>query len=450
MKVHSVNTNYHGLYNSYAAKRENTLPSAKKEVSYDAVMNYLRISGVYNCTFGNAVKSFYAISADGTYRKFNERKTAEAELSLAKSNIAECLQGKRAQTHGYGFCYASDIEVNNENGETVIDEEKLSAKISEIRSAVDAKGAPVSIYAIDENGRYKKYPSMYRAEKDTGVSTPHIISCLNGELRKSGGYTFVKKEDFEIKDENGKTNIDYNVLKEKISILNENAIYAVRSDGTYTKYASQADAARELGVAANNISECINGIRRSIGKCFFVKAEDIELFSQGYVSINKSLLGKLTAELAAAKGPKAVYLFDSKGKYQRYDSVRYLVDNLSFNKTCVMHCLSGKYKTYKGYRIFYAEQFETFDEKGNIAVDRDKLYETSQIVNPDLKKLEKKYGKIYALRGVNVYEFDNLHKAAIELDIDEDAIIYFLNHGWNSGDGKNSINGYVFTCEKDE
>ena len=73
----------------------------------------------YNVSFSGSGRAFYAIREDGSYQRFTDRKTAENELSLAKTNIAECIQGKRNNTHGFGFIYADEIETADKNGQNM-------------------------------------------------------------------------------------------------------------------------------------------------------------------------------------------------------------------------------------------------------------------------------------------------------------------------------------------
>ena len=109
MKVHPVNQVY---IENTLCKRENGSVSNVREntLQNNAVLNYMNALSNYNISFQAAKADFYAINQDGTYKKYSDRKVAQEELSLAKSNIAECLQGKRTATHGYGFIYASKIE----------------------------------------------------------------------------------------------------------------------------------------------------------------------------------------------------------------------------------------------------------------------------------------------------------------------------------------------------
>lgn len=92
---------------------------AEQTILSNAIFNNHNIMRNCNLTFSGSGKAFYAIREDGSYQRFTDRKTAENELSLAKTNIAECLQGKRNNTHGFGFIYADEIETADKNGQNM-------------------------------------------------------------------------------------------------------------------------------------------------------------------------------------------------------------------------------------------------------------------------------------------------------------------------------------------
>ena len=568
----------------------------------------------YNISFSAQNRPFYSIDKDGNYIRFNTRKEAEEQLSLAKSNIAECLQGKRITTHGYSFFYADDIERADELGNAVVDEDKLNEKKLYFQTALESKDLPTPVYAIDKDGKYTKYESKYKAAKALGINSPRIIKCLNGTLKKTGGYTFVtpeqieqvlpnggiiidkkkveeivfksftesntqavyaidkdgfsrkfdgirkaarelgleaanisrclageqkrvgeytfvraqdieqtdknmrveidsdkikrinneslehasyvpiyaidangnikrfpnkkqaaaklgidnsalshcllgrynviknyafiKADDVESVDSSGKLSLNYDLIREKYEQANKNAVYVVHSDGSFKKFLTQTDAAKELGLRRTKISACINGESNSVKGDTFVKASDVETFENGKVIVNKSILQKFANELQR-KGTKAVYLFDRNGNYQRFGSVKEITESLKINETGIRECLSGKRVSTCGYRFVYANNFENFDNNGNLVIDYNKIDDVSLDVCPALKKYFKKYGRIYALRGVNTEEFENIRQASRALGIDEKSIIYFLRTGRNYSDGKKSVNGYVLTCEKE-
>ena len=585
-------------------------------LSNDTVLNYMQILGKYNISFCAAKADFYAINQDGTYKKYSDRKVAQEELSLAKSNIAECLQGKRTATHGYGFIYASKIETTDGNGNTIIDSEKLNAKILEIQTATQKKDTPIPIYAIDKTGKCQKFNSKYQAAKTLGISTPAVLRVLDKELKKTGGYTFVYPNEIEVDDDsseptisreklsqivfhafeesretpiyaideygkyqrfsgirkasrelevesanisrclsgnanragnyafiraeeverkdkynftvidtekirklneetkvrdsfvpiyaigldgkqkrfenkqraanalgmdiselnhclqgrynvchgyafalaedvetidaNGKIKLDYSILKDRYEEVSKTAVYAISQDGSFKKFATQTQAAEELGLSRTKITDCISGLSTRVHDKSFVKASDIETYENGNIFVNKAVIKLFANELSKPR-TKAIYCFDKQGKIKRYDSAKQVIEELQISKSGVQEVLTGKRASTKGYYFVYAENFEKRNEDGTIAVDSKKLDAIAEDINPEIRKRREQYGRIFALKDVNVYEYENLGEAARALGIDEEKIAKFLRYNTNPDDRtQNTIEGYVFTSWKDK
>lgn len=615
MKVHPINQIY---IENPLCKRENVSKSNVKinALKDSAVLNYMNALGNYNISFQAAKADFYAIKEDGTYKKYSDRKVAQEELSLAKSNIAECLQGKRTTTHGYGFIYASDIETTDKDGNPTVDIEKLNAKILEIQTSTQSKDTPIPIYAIDKTGKYQKFDSKYQAAKTLGVRTPALLRVLDKELKKTGNYTFVYPneietqeddseptisreklseiifhafeesretpiyaidengryqrfsgirkaarelnvesanisrclsgnanragnyafiraeevesknqhnftvidterirkvneatkirdsfvpiyaigingkhkrfenkqraadaigmdiselnhcmqgrynvahgysfalaEDVETIDENGKIHLNYDVLKDRYEEVSKTAVYAISQDGSYKKYATQTQAAEELGLSRTKITDCISGVSTRVHDKTFIKASDVETYENGNIFVNRTLIKRFADELSRPR-TKALYSFDTKGKMRRHESTKQATEDLSISKTSIQEVLSGKRTTAKGYYFVYAESFETQGDNGKPVVDYESLDSIAQDINPQIRKRREKHGKIFALKDVNVYEFKDIGEAARVLGIDEEKIDKYLNFNINPDNkAENTIKGYTFTTWRDK
>lgn len=614
MKISQINTiqyknNY--LLNNYDHKNSK---NNKTALSSDTILNFLNCVGNYNIKFGAAKSPFYAISSDGNYKKYTDRKQAEQELSLAKSNIAECLQGKRSSTHGYAFIYASEIEQENNTGDITVNNEKIETIVQSLKDYEVSKDKPIPVYAIDRDGNYKKFPSKNNAAKVLKINLPHIIrilnkelktskgytfvfpeeiekesanntkyvdnsmltevvfsafedsnstpvyaidkkgiyqkfpsvrnaaktlslepanisKCLNGDHKRTGNYTFIRAEEIETTDKfgnvtvdidtlekinsetqirdsfvpvysidsngnckryankrqaadflgidistlshcllgyydvingyafvkaedveqittDGETKLNYDVLKEKYEAANKNSVYAIYKDGHFEKYKTQTEAAKKLNLRRNKISDCVNGISNKVAGRIFIKASDVETFKEGNISLNMQLIKKFALELAKPS-IKAVYSFDQNGIATRYSSSKEASETLLISASRVKNCLLGNTKVSNGYRFIYAKNFEHIDSDGKLVVDYDKIDAISDEINPENKRLIKKYGKIFAIKGVNVYEYKDIREASRALEISQDEIIYMLKNGRNRKDGTNTLKDCVFTSEKD-
>lgn len=613
MIVHPINFSL--SFNYKARNEKQPKKQQPKELRENLILNFFSAQSNYNISFCASKSNFYCIFPDGTYKKYSDRKKAQEELQLAKTNIAQCLQKKRSITRNYGFVFANEIEKTDENGQTIIDNEKLEAEIKRIKDAQKSKDKPIPIYAIDKNGQYTRFESKYKASKTLDIDIRHIAQvlskelnktaeytfvypdeieteiengktivdrkklseivsnafenkrlvpiyaidekgryqkysgiriaarelsletanisrCLKGESKRVGNYTFVKADEVETEltggkiivderkikeindnslikesyvpiyainafgkckrfkstkgaakeleiddtairhclqgkyktihgfafikadkieseDENGKRLINHDILKSKFEEVNKSAVYAIYPDGSYEKFATTSQAAEKLGLRRTKITDCLSGISTRVSGRTFVKASDIDTYDNGNIYVNKALLKKFAQEVAKPK-VKAVYSFDTNGNYKRYESTKQLCETLSLSKTGVIDCLTGKKDFIKGYKIIYAENFESLNEDGETVIDYEKIDGISEEINPRIKKEISKYGKIYALKDVNVRTFDNIFTAARELEIDINVLRHYLKHGLNPEDKTNTIKGYTFTSEKDE
>ncbi len=388
----------------------------------------------------------YSIDKNGNYQRYPRLIDAAAANSADTGLILKALRKEIKRAKNLAWAYAADVEYIDENNNIRPDVQKLEAINRESLAAQD-NGVPV--YTVDYNGKLTKYKSSQAAASSLGVHYHTVLRALNGEINTVKGTSLVRADEVENKDENGKIVLDSGVLKEKWELANKNSIYALYKDGTYKKYISVHKASEESETGKSSIKNCLNGRSGSTKDgVTFVRASDVEHWDKDRVVVDTTLIGKLTKQLAAA-GVRPVYVFSSDGNWRRFSDVKEVTQSGEFAAAGVSRALSGRIEKYKGHKFFYADEFETYDKEGKPVINYDKLDETACEINPEIKKRIKKYGKIYALKGVDVFEHENIRKAARELGEDENLIVYFLEHGINPLDGSNTINGYVFSSEKD-
>ncbi|MGM9994547.1 MAG: hypothetical protein ACI37R_07460 [Candidatus Avigastranaerophilus sp.] len=305
----------------------------------------------------------------------------------------------------------------------------------------------VPIYAIGMDGSCTRYVNKKRTARLLGIDNSVLTKYLQGKCNSDIGYAFAFANEVETTGKNGERILNYDILQEKFNQANENAVYAISKDGHYQKYVSQAQAARQLNLDSDRISRCINGKTSMVNGYTFVKAKDVDSYENGSLSVNTKIIKQFARELSRPR-VKAIYSFDADGNYQRHTSIKTLLNDLPVYSSGVKKCLSGEYQSCHGYKFIYAENFEELDDEGNIVVDFDKLDKISYEINPARKEQIDKFGTIYTIKCGEFQRFTNVREAARMLGIDETSIIYFLRNGSNPEDGTNSINQYVFTCER--
>lgn len=422
MRVHPININPLVKGNYYGHTTE--IISDNTTLPANDVLNFLNITGSYNLSFKASKTPFYAIKEDGTYEKFFDRKVAEEKLSLAKSNIAECLQGKRTQTHGYSFVYASEIESKNESGDFVIDEAKLNKKLKELEDALKKQDKPIPIYAIDEKGKATKYASKYQASKKLGVSTPHIIKVLNKEIKKTGGYAFAFPEEIEKELSSGGKIID----KEKLSAIystafeetNSTAVYAIHKEGYYRKFNGIREAGRILSLESANISRCLAGNQKRVGDYTFIRAEEVESKDEfDRLIIDSKRIKELNGKTQIKESSIPLYTIDSNGKTTRYPSKNEAAKAIGVDTSRLNHCLEGRYNVVNGYSLILAEDVESETKDGKIELNYDLLEEKYNEANKNA---------IYSInKNGEFHKFFNQTEAANELGLRRNKISGCIN-----------------------
>ncbi|MCD8025042.1 MAG: helix-turn-helix transcriptional regulator [Candidatus Gastranaerophilales bacterium] len=235
-------------------------------------------------------------------------------------------------------------------------------------SFMGAKGCPV--YAISADGNYQKFNSQKEAADALGVYTSAISACLAGRHYSTGGMSFARAKDVEIKNENGTTEIDDEKIKEYVKYLNYAGVYLISQDGSYKKYNSQTEAAEELGVLPSSFSKCSKGILK-IGNVCAIKAFDFEVENKdGTTGIKKDVLEKCTEEL----GYTTVYFIKQDGSYKKYNSQTEAAAQIGVSASAISNAISGKYKI-KGMIVKRGCDIESLDENGRVCPDEDKIKE---------------------------------------------------------------------------
>lgn len=357
----------------------------KTAVPADTVLNFLNCVGTYNIQFGAAKLPFYAISSDGSYKKYTDRKQAVQELSLAKSNIAECLQGKRSSTHGYAFIYSSEIEQEDDSGNVIVNNDKIATIAQALEESEALKDKPIPIYAIDRKGNYRKFPSKYNAAKVLKINPAHINRILNKELKTSKEYTFVFPDEIENEAQNSEKLVDGSKLADVVFSAFEGKstpIYAVDKNGIYQKFPSAKNAAEVLSLEPANISKCLNGERKRCGNYTFVRADEIETTDTfGDVSIDIDTLQKINLEMRIKDSFVPVYSVSSNGNCKRFESKKHAADFLGINIGSIGQCLLGYNEVVNGYAFVRAEDVEQITPDGEIKLNYDVLKRKYEAAN---------------------------------------------------------------------
>ncbi len=193
-----------------------------------------------------AVKPFYAINKDAELSLFTSRTQAAQTLGISDSSIRLCLNGKQNISHNHIFVNAEDLLSTDEDGNKVIDPVKLNFAMLKFDTN--------PVYAIQEDGNYKRYHSIREAQDDIGCSQGQISRNINNKDKVTYGYVFKPSSEIEIIDENGEIHVDKDLLKKAMLKFDKSPLYVINGDGTYERYRSRKEAAENIFTSLQNIA----------------------------------------------------------------------------------------------------------------------------------------------------------------------------------------------------
>ncbi len=372
----------------YAKDIETKDENGKIHVDTDKIKKVLK----YKKT--KRTKQIYSVDKDGNYTKFSSGKEASDKLGLYNTYISNNLNGKLKYYKGYVFLYADDLEVNDENGNTYIDVEKINEAKKVLNNKKRQRNERI-FYLINAKKQIKKFDKCKSAAKETGLSTSIISNCLSGYSKYAGEYAAVLAQDVEIKNQDGTKSLNEEKIAQIAKELNdylskrngEKQVYVIDKSGNYKKYLSKKSAAEHLGVQYPNIINNINGVTKTVKGHVCISAKDIEVRDKNgqFIGVNQQKLQEAVAVLNPAqkvksvnsdKKPKGipVYIIKDNNDYKRYNSILEASKALNISNAALKkHLESSNYNLEDGYCV-YASDIETKRADGKTAVDKSKLY----------------------------------------------------------------------------
>lgn len=356
--------------------------------------------------------AFYVMDRTFAYKKcFSQMHVANA-LGVDHRVVYKCLTGKQKMLNGLVFAYAKEIEIKNKRGKTVLNTDILKDKF---------KKEDTAIYSVDKLGRCQKFKNSDEVvEKLPNITKPILLHCLLGKQDATSEYAFFRSKDIEIKNPDYTIELDKAKINEaKLNIISK-AVYLVGADGKYTRYNSQAEAARAIGVRISQISACLSGKRKTTAGYLVFYAKDIETYYQnGAHTIN---ITKIREALEAANKlaepidirKNGFYAINKEGECKKFYSIKSTENILNVNLTDIGKCLKGT-KDYAGSYVYVkAEDIEIAKEDGTIELDKVKIAEKLSAFEKDA---------IYSIdKEGNCRYFKNQTEASKALDVPRENI----------------------------
>lgn len=390
MKVLADSINSYSFYKKYECKEtksyKNEIIEQLRRIDQKADAEIMMAQRVYCLTFaGKTDGMIYAIDKDFNCREFASIKEAVKALELNRHQVLNCLRGQINTFEGFVFAGAYEIE-NSKGG---LDIEKVK-KIAEdrFRNSIQDSGKDVKpdkhieangIYIIDKYGKRTKYPSVQNAIKTLHLQILEdaILSCLEGNTKTAGGFIFVPSEKIETIDEKGEIQVDIEkadaVFRDRIG---KSAVYLVNiRNKRCRKYLTAIEAANEIrpDLNAGAVSQCVYGLRKTIGDYFVVRADEIEkVRADGTRIIN---IEKLNHEINERTAAKRVYAVNPDGTYMKFDSPSDATRYFNLRTSEVLDCIRHYNNKISGHTFVSASEIEHEQQDGTSIIDDKKLCE---------------------------------------------------------------------------
>ncbi len=382
---------------------------------------------IKNAEKDNKKESIYAFRYDGSYKKYKSRNEVSEVLGVKSSKIKYTEKNVK-DLNGYIFIPAKNVEEKDEDGNISLNKSKVESILNE---AFTKRKKP--IYVISEDGNYKTFANQQEAGEYLGVSYQSINYAIGGDLKTVSGKVVAGAGKVETRLEGGKVIVDSDkiekLLTERIP-KRKAAIYALKINGEYQRFASTVEASETLGISEKSIGEVLRKGAKTTGKYIFVYANEVEQKDKdGDIILDKNKMEKII-EKSLRIGNKPVYTIDSSGNYTKYPSVFIAADELGICAQTIKRVVNTPNAT-KGFSFAYSDMIEREDVDGNRIID-------TAIIEIMQKWANSKF--FYAVNEKGEYKkCYNKNQAAEELGIPVQKIRYQLEHNILK-----PVNGYIF------
>lgn len=374
------------------------------------------IEKVKNQHFQDNCQKVYAINSKGEVRVFETLIQASDELEIPLTSVHSCSRGHSKSSNGYVFF--KKHEVTDENGE--FSSEKAEKIANE--KFLNSRFSP--IYAVDEDGKYKRYDSILDCAQENLIDQRNISNFISHKRRARKGLVFIKAGEVEsfkigqgfIFDEEKLLSLAKKQRfqkKEKIATASKRKtpIYAFFEDSCKPKrFESIANASKEYGICQSRISDCLRGKFTNANNIVFIYADDIEkLDDENNPILDEQKAIETYFDRRDKRKLQNVCEVSPKGEILNTQSLAELRKVIEINKE-EYTALNEFGIIEKDGRIFVNKaKVDKFDENGEISFDREKIL---KLLKENKKAKRKKM--IYAVKKDFSYDIFDDTKQAVD------------------------------------
>lgn len=208
--------------------------------------------------------SVYSINEKGELTRHSSLSDAEKKTGASRRNIDNCLRGERETALGYAYIKADEIEITDDTGRKIIDNNKVNEKFKQVIKK--------AIYVVNQDGDYIRYDNAQQAAQALDVTETAVVFTANGLQKTVKGNIVVKAQYIESFD-GKKVVINENLLKKFIDQAQkstEKPVWAIDKDGKRRRFRNKEAASLHLGISVRMILKCLNHEQKTTSGYRFV------------------------------------------------------------------------------------------------------------------------------------------------------------------------------------
>ncbi|MBR1617503.1 hypothetical protein IJ670_05060 [bacterium] len=263
-----------------------------------------------------------------------------------------------------------------------------------------------TLYSVDKDGNIQKFNSGVELAQTYGVSKQQVANSLKKSYLIEGRAITDEKQLF---NENGTIN------QEKLEELRKKAakhrIYAKHTNGTIEKFETIEDAHKSIGISTTEIIRRLSGYYPKKNCIRFYRAPKVEKKDE-----NGNINVVITDTTTTSPNKHKVFVIDSFGRYQEYDSPNDVAKALNISLSYVYSNIQGKNRA--NFAIVKASDIVKGDEIDPEKIDEfKKTISNKEVLVVDALLNKTKYKNLRQIRTTTPLKTPNtLSKGAVILD----------------------------------
>lgn len=213
-KKYSGNAVYACLNGQTYASSDKVFIYADEIENEDGEVNSTAIQkALLNFKYANN-QPIYSIDFDGNMERFDSPKDAYGKVAVSNSRINQILEDTLETSKGYTFVRAFDVELRDENGKLLFDEDMKPLvdikKINKAREKILHTQRDFPVIMVSADGETKTYKNLKDVADDIGYAYQNVAKALSSTRTIQNKYILLQLSDVVKVDESGDVEFDEN------------------------------------------------------------------------------------------------------------------------------------------------------------------------------------------------------------------------------------------------